>query len=204
MTALRFYGNQPPGVSDEPLPGRLIVIEGVDGVGRSTQIALLREWLEARGYGVVHTGLTRSALAGRGIQRAKRGHTLDPITLNLLYATDFWDRLERQIIPALQAGMVALVDRSSHGTCKLVAEKLWSTEISLPPLAEQHRIVAKVDELMALCDQLEAARQQRSRARRAAIFSALRTLGVTPKATTTMDGTTSTARIRSPHRATPP
>ena len=52
-----------------------------------------------------------SDLAGRGIERAKRGNTLDPLTLNLLYATDFWDRLERQILPALRAGMVALVDR---------------------------------------------------------------------------------------------
>ena len=50
-------------------------------------------------------------MAGRGIERAKRGNTLDPLTLNLLYATDFWDRMERQILPALRAGMVALVDR---------------------------------------------------------------------------------------------
>jgi dTMP kinase len=72
---------------------------------------LLKEWLEARGYAVVNTGLRRSELAGRGIERAKRGNTLDPLTLNLLYATDFWDRMERQILPALRAGMVALVDR---------------------------------------------------------------------------------------------
>src|SRR5687768_9088342 len=100
MTALRFYGEKPPGIDEGELPGRLIVIEGVDSVGRSTQIALLREWLEARGYAVINTGLTRSELAGRGIKRAKRGNTLDPLTLNLFYATDFWDRLERQIIPA--------------------------------------------------------------------------------------------------------
>ncbi len=111
MTALRFYGEAPPGIGEESLPGRLVVVEGVDSVGRSTQIALLREWLEDQGYGVLNTGLTRSDLAGRGIKRAKRGNTLDPLTLNLFYATDFWDRLERQIIPALQAGMVALVDR---------------------------------------------------------------------------------------------
>jgi dTMP kinase len=111
MTALRFYGDQPPGVNGDELPGRLIVIEGTDGVGRSTHVTLLTEWLEARGYAVVNTGLRRSQLAGRGIERAKRGNTLDPLTLNLLYATDFWDRLERQILPALRAGMVALVDR---------------------------------------------------------------------------------------------
>jgi dTMP kinase len=111
MTALKFYGHRPPGIGTEKLPGRLIVLEGTDGVGRSTQVALLTEWLEARGYAVVSSGLRRSGLAGRGIERAKRGNTLDPLTLNLFYATDFWDRLERQIVPALRAGMVALVDR---------------------------------------------------------------------------------------------
>ena len=111
MTSVRFYGEPPPGIDEAALPGRLIVIEGTDGVGRSTHVSLLKEWLEARGYAVVNTGLRRSQLAGRGIERAKRGNTLDPLTLNLLYATDFWDRLERQILPALRAGMVALVDR---------------------------------------------------------------------------------------------
>lgn len=111
MTQLNFYGEPPPGIENEALPGRLIVIEGTDGVGRSTQIALLKEWLEANGYAVMDTGLRRSGLAGRGIQRAKLGNTLDPVTLNLFYATDFCDRMERQIIPALRAGMVVLTDR---------------------------------------------------------------------------------------------
>ena len=111
MTEVRFYGERPPGIAEQSYPGRLIVVEGTDGVGRSTQVALLKEWLEDRGYAVLDTGLVRSELAGPGIKRAKQGHTLDPITLNLFYATDFWDRMERQIIPALRAGMVALVDR---------------------------------------------------------------------------------------------
>jgi dTMP kinase len=111
VTALRFYGERPPGIGGEPLPGRLIVVEGTDGVGRSTLIALLTEWLEARGFAVANTGLRRSTLAGRGIERAKRGNTLDTLTLSLFYATDMWDRLERHILPALRAGMVALVDR---------------------------------------------------------------------------------------------
>lgn len=111
MTIPRFYGEPPPGMGEVDLPGRLIVIEGTDGVGRSTHVSLLKEWLESRGYAVVNTGLRRSDLAGRGIERAKRGNTLDPLTLNLLYATDFSDRMERQILPALRAGMVALVDR---------------------------------------------------------------------------------------------
>ena len=108
MTELKFYGDRPPGIEGHALPGRLIVIEGTDGVGRSTHIALLKEWLEDRGIAVLDTGLTRSELAGPGIKRAKEGNTLDPFTLNLFYATDFWDRLERQIFPALRAGMVAL------------------------------------------------------------------------------------------------
>jgi dTMP kinase len=111
VSRLRFYGHQPSSIDDGEMPGRLIVLEGTDGVGRSTQIALLTEWLEARGYAVVSTGLRRSDLAGRGIARAKRGNTLDPLTLSLFYAADFWDRLERRILPALRAGMVALVDR---------------------------------------------------------------------------------------------
>lgn len=111
MTELSFYGEPPAGIGDEGLPGRLIVIEGTDGVGRSTMISLLKEWLETSGYAVVDSGLTRSPLVGPGIERAKRGHVLDPVTLNLFYATDFWDRFERTILPALRAGMVALVDR---------------------------------------------------------------------------------------------
>ncbi|HEX3722919.1 MAG TPA: hypothetical protein VHV31_09020, partial [Nitrolancea sp.] len=111
MMQLRFYGDPPPGFSERTFPGRLIVIEGTDGVGRSTQIALLKEWLEASGYAVLRTGLRRSSLAGRGIERAKLGHTLDPMTLNLFYATDFCDRMEHVIIPGLRAGMVVLTDR---------------------------------------------------------------------------------------------
>jgi len=91
-----------------------------DGLGRSTHVALLKEWLEARGYAVVNTGLRRSELAGRGIERAKRGNTLDPLTLNLLYATDFWDRMERQIParaarPGMVARSTATSSRSSRG-----------------------------------------------------------------------------------------
>ena len=111
MTRLAFYGDPPPNIEGTDLPGRLIVLEGTDGVGRSTHIALLKEWLEAHGHAVIDTGLRRSDLAGRGIERAKRGNTLDSLTVNLFYATDFLDRLEHQIIPALRAGMVALVDR---------------------------------------------------------------------------------------------
>ncbi len=93
------------------LPGRLIVVEGTDGVGRSTQVALLREWLENRGFGVAHTALTRSRLAGEGLRKAKEGHTLGRLTMDLFYATDLADRIENQVVPALRAGFVVLTDR---------------------------------------------------------------------------------------------
>ncbi|MGH2522827.1 MAG: dTMP kinase [Anaerolineales bacterium] len=111
MTRVLFYGHPLPGLKEKRLPGRLIVVEGTDGVGRSTQIALLREWLEANGYAATETGLRRSELAGAGIKKAKRGHTMGDLTMNLFYATDFVDRLEKQIIPALRAGFVVLTDR---------------------------------------------------------------------------------------------
>jgi dTMP kinase len=111
MTEVRFYGSGLTGLNDTYLPGKLIVLEGPDGVGRSTQIALLREWLEASGYAVFSSGLKRSELASVGIGEAKRGHTLGDLTMTLFYAVDFADRLEREIIPALRAGFVVLTDR---------------------------------------------------------------------------------------------
>jgi dTMP kinase len=112
MTKIRYYGaGGIPGFDARELPGRLIVLEGTDGVGRSTQVALLHEWLEANGYAVTQTGLARSSLVGPGLMRAKQGHTLGDITMNLFYATDFADRLEKEIIPALRAGFVCLTDR---------------------------------------------------------------------------------------------
>ena len=105
------YGVTLPGMKLDNLTGKLVVIEGTDGVGRSTQINLLRPWLEQQGRAVLDTGMTRSALAGKGIKQAKEGHTLGKVTLNLFYATDFADRLEHQIIPALRAGFVVLTDR---------------------------------------------------------------------------------------------
>ena len=87
------------------------MIEGTDGVGRSTHIGLLRAWLESRGHAVLDTGMTRSILAGRGIKEAKTGHTLGRITMQLFCARVFIDRLEKEILPALRAGFVVLTDR---------------------------------------------------------------------------------------------
>jgi dTMP kinase len=113
MTQLAFYGIDAIHLQEreELLPGRLIVIEGTDGVGRTTQLRLLRPWLESSGYAVVDTEMTRSILAGPGLKQAKEGHTLGTITLNLFYATDFVDRFENQMLPALRAGFIVLTDR---------------------------------------------------------------------------------------------
>jgi dTMP kinase len=107
----RYYGRGIPYLPIEGYPGKLIAIEGTDGVGRSTQIQLLREWLEIKGYGVIETGWTRSPLMQPTIELAKSSNTLNKLTFVLLYATDFADRLEKEIIPALKAGFVVLSDR---------------------------------------------------------------------------------------------
>jgi len=93
------------------LKGKLIALEGQDGVGRSTHLELLQEWLEVQGYGVLTTGWTRSELMAKTSASAKQGNILDPWSYSLLYATDFADRLEHQIIPALRSGFVVLSDR---------------------------------------------------------------------------------------------
>lgn len=111
MSEPRFFGAGFPYRTIEGFPGKLIVLEGSDGVGRSTQTQLLRRWLEDEGFAVSDTGLRRSAMTQQGLEDAKKGHTLSRITMSLFYATDFADRLENQIIPALQAGFVVLSDR---------------------------------------------------------------------------------------------
>lgn len=108
---LQFYGEPLPGVDCSELHGKLIVVEGPDAVGRSTQVAQLRNWLEQEGHAVLDTGMARSALVGKGIQQAKQGNTFGPLTMTLYYTTDFADRLENEIIPALRAGFVVLTDR---------------------------------------------------------------------------------------------
>lgn len=105
------YGKQLPGMRLSDLPGKLIVIEGTDGAGRSTQINLLKPWLEELGHAVLDTGMTRSRLAGDGIRRAKERNNLGHVTQSLFYATDFIDRLEKEIVPALRAGFIVLTDR---------------------------------------------------------------------------------------------
>ena len=111
VTPKRFYGKGLPNVDISLLKGKLIVIEGADGSGRSTQIALLRNWLEHLGYATAEIGLKRSTLVGRELEEAKKGNTLSPLTFSLFYATDFADQLENIIIPALRADFIVLADR---------------------------------------------------------------------------------------------
>jgi dTMP kinase len=111
MAGFNFFGEGLPDIDLDELKGKLIVLEGTDGVGRSTHIGLLKEWLENHGHAVLDTGMTRSALAGKRLKQAKEGHTLGGVTMSLFYATDFADRLESEIIPALRAGFIVLTDR---------------------------------------------------------------------------------------------
>lgn len=107
----KFLSIDQPYLDVTDVKGKLIVIEGTDGVGRSTQIEELKRWLEVQGYGVITTGWSRSPLIGKTIDEAKSGHTLNVNTYSLLYAADFADRLEHEIIPALKAGFIVLADR---------------------------------------------------------------------------------------------
>lgn len=110
-TPRRFYGHGIPGVSLDQLAGRLIVVEGADGSGRSTQTAMLVEWLEGTGHATIQVGLKRSTLVSAELEQAQQGNILSRMTLGLFYATDFADQLENIILPALKAGFIVLADR---------------------------------------------------------------------------------------------
>ena len=111
MVGERYFGDGLTYLNPNDLKGRLIAVEGTDGVGRTTHIESLQEWLEVQGYGVVTTGWTRSNLMSKTIEMAKQGNILDRWSFSLLYATDFADRLEHQVIPALRSGFIVLADR---------------------------------------------------------------------------------------------
>jgi dTMP kinase len=111
MNRFRYFRHHMPYLPLDSCSGKLIVIEGTDGTGRSTQASMLKEWLEVQGYGVIDTGWTRSKLVGKAITDAKLGHSLNRLTYCLMYATDLADRMEYQIIPALKSGFIVLADR---------------------------------------------------------------------------------------------
>ncbi len=133
MREVVFYGAGFPYAPVKELPGRLIVMEGTDGVGRSTQIQMLRQWLQEEGYGVLDTELAQSKLTQSGLDKAKAGNTLGRLTMSLFYATDFADRLENQIIPALKAGFHLLSDRYFYSTIARDAvrgvDPTWAREV---------------------------------------------------------------------------
>lgn len=110
---MRFYGNGIPYLKDDKIynDGKLIVIEGADGSGRSTQIGFLIYWLGINGYATANVGLRRSNLVSNELSKAKEGNTLGRLTYELFYATDFADQLENVIIPNLKAGAIVLADR---------------------------------------------------------------------------------------------
>jgi len=107
----RFYGHGIPHIKCEQLTGKLIVVEGADGSGRSTQIIRLVDWLETNGHPTVQVGLKRSSLVSAELDKAQQGNVLSRTTLALFYATDFADQLENIMIPALKAGFIVLADR---------------------------------------------------------------------------------------------
>lgn len=96
------------------LPGKLFVVEGIDGSGKSTQLQLLHGWLDSLGYPVFFTEWNSSALVRETTKRAKKKDLLTPTTFSLLHATDFADRLYYEVIPPLKAGMIVLADRYAY------------------------------------------------------------------------------------------
>lgn len=122
-----------PGVDTDSLKGHLIVVEGADGSGRSTQIGLLRDWLEHRGYPTANVGLKRSMLVSDELEQAMQGNILGNRTLALFYATDFADQLENRIIPALRSGFIVIADRYIYTLMARAivrgAEPAWIREV---------------------------------------------------------------------------
>ena len=97
--------------AEHRFPGKLFIVEGIDGSGKSTQLMLLHQWLQAEGYGTVFSEWNSSPLVKETTRRGKKKQMLTPATFSLIHATDFADRMEHNIIPLLKAGAVVLCDR---------------------------------------------------------------------------------------------
>ena len=93
------------------IPGKLIAVEGLDGSGKSTQIYLIKRWLELEGYKVAFTEWNSSTLVKEATRKGKKRQLLTPTTFSLIHSTDFADRYERQILPLLRSGYIVLADR---------------------------------------------------------------------------------------------
>jgi dTMP kinase len=100
------YGRRP-----NPYPGKLVVVEGIDGSGKSTQLGLLAQWLRSEGHLVIFSEWNSSPIVRTTTSRGKKRQLLTPLTFSLIHATDFSDRVERDIVPALKAGAIVLADR---------------------------------------------------------------------------------------------
>jgi dTMP kinase len=133
-----FFGRRLPEVHDPKFAGKLFAVEGADGSGRSTQIGMLSAWLEANGYAVRHMGLRRSNLVSEELEEAKQGNVLTHTTMSLFYATDFFDQLVHEIVPALRAGLIVLADRYIYTLMArdLVrgADRAWTRNLYSPAL----------------------------------------------------------------------
>jgi dTMP kinase len=106
MTSPGTYGS-----NGRVFPGRLFVVEGIDGSGKSTQLTLLANWLRSEGHPVVFSEWNSSPIVKTTTRRGKRKRLLTPLTFSLIHATDFADRVEREIVPSLKAGAIVLADR---------------------------------------------------------------------------------------------
>lgn len=98
-------------------PGKLFIVEGIDGSGKSTQMHLLHTWLQSQGYSTFFSEWNSSELVKRTTSRGKRRHLLTPLSFSLIHATDFADRTERSILPPLKAGAAVLADRYVYTAC---------------------------------------------------------------------------------------
>ena len=144
--AMKFYGEGLPGVDPANLGGKLIVIEGADGSGRSTQMEILKDCLEGKGHATVNVGLRRSSLVSEELNEAKQGNVLGEITRSLFYATDFADQLENRIIPALKAGSSSLPTATSiplwHETSCAARPRLGPLPVRHSPRAQPGHLFA--------------------------------------------------------------
>src|SRR5499427_5697096 len=132
-------------------PGKLFVVEGIDGSGKTTQLSLLAKWLSAEGHRVFVTEWNTSALVKAATKTAKKKNALTPMTFSLLHATDFADRLLYKIIPPLKAGMIVLADRyATRGVDRQWVRELYSFAVR-PDLALYFRVPidVSVDRLLA-------------------------------------------------------
>ena len=110
----RYYGHGIPGMGAGQLAGKLIVVEGIDGSGKSTQISLLSHWLRSQGYAVAFSEWNSSPLVRDITRRGKKKRMLTPSTFSLIHATDFADRMESYILPLVKSGAIVCADRYAY------------------------------------------------------------------------------------------